>query len=80
MHNANETRKQVAALQDKIKNMSLKDSVANIPYLRGANNSVAKGKSQPYIIGEHLFTPIFTKRRNPKTATGVFNSQKTKED
>ena len=37
--------------------MSLKDSVANIPYLKGANNSVAKGKSQPYIIGEHLFTP-----------------------
>lgn len=56
-HNANEMRKQVAALQDKIKNMSLKDSVANIPYLKGANNSVAKGKSQPYIIGEHLFTP-----------------------
>ena len=48
-------RKQLDSLQDSLKNVN--ESVRNIPYLRGAQNALATGNSQPYIIGEHLFTP-----------------------
>ena len=34
-----------------------KDEVQNRPYLKGAQNSVATSKTQPYFIGENLFTP-----------------------
>lgn len=33
------------------------DDVQNKPWLKGASNQVATGKTQPYVIGEHLFTP-----------------------
>lgn len=29
----------------------------NLPFLRGATNAVAKGKSQPYMLGRNMFTP-----------------------
>ena len=41
---------------EKMKNRS-KDGVVNLPYIRGASNTLASGKTEPYIIGEHLFTP-----------------------
>ena len=37
--------------------MSARDDVSNIPWLQGASNAIATGKSQPYIVGRHLFTP-----------------------
>ena len=36
---------------------NMRDDIANVPNLRGASNSLAKGKTQPYVMGEHLFTP-----------------------
>lgn len=48
-------KKQLDELQNSLKNVN--ESVRNIPYLRGAQNALATGQSQPYIIGEHLFTP-----------------------
>lgn len=42
---------------DKVKEQSNKDDIDNRPFLRGASNTVAKDKSQPYICGRHLFTP-----------------------
>ena len=48
-------KKQLDELQNSLKNVN--ESVRNIPYLRGAQNALATGNSQPYIIGEHLFTP-----------------------
>lgn len=50
-------RNKVDQLEDKMKNMN--DSVANVPNLRGASNAVATGKTQPYLMGRHLFTPYF---------------------
>ena len=34
-----------------------KDEVQNRPFLKGASNTVATSKTQPYFIGENLFTP-----------------------
>ena len=34
-----------------------KDEVQNRPFLKGATNAVATSKTQPYFIGENLFTP-----------------------
>lgn len=42
---------------DKMKKQSNKDDIDNRPFLRGASNTVANGKSQPYVCGRHLFTP-----------------------
>lgn len=36
---------------------ALSGDVRSLPYIRGAQNSTATGKTQPYIIGRHLFTP-----------------------
>lgn len=33
------------------------DSGVNLPFQRGATNSLATGKSQPYVMGRHGFTP-----------------------
>lgn len=59
---------------DKLKANS-KDEVVNVPYLKGASNSVATGKTQPYIIGKNLFTPyILNGGRNYKgysTISGI---------
>ena len=54
-----EARKEAERAQkeiDKIKNLT-QDNIVNVPYLKGASNTVATGRSQPYVIGRHLFTP-----------------------
>lgn len=52
-------REAAARAQEEIEKMKKrsKDGVVNLPYIRGASNTVASGKTEPYIIGEHLFTP-----------------------
>lgn len=46
------------AAQKKTDNKDMeKDEVQNRPFLKGAQNSVATSKTQPYFIGENLFTP-----------------------
>ena len=48
------------ALQKKLANLSSSStsvSVTEYPYIAGASNTTATGKTQPYIIGTHLFTP-----------------------
>lgn len=65
---AYKARKQAEALEDKLRNVS--DSVKNIPYLKGASNALATGKSQPFIIGEHLFTPYLVSK-GYKTIAGT---------
>lgn len=52
---AYKARKQAEELADKMKNID--SEITNIPYIKGASNATATGKSQPYIIGKHLFTP-----------------------
>ena len=42
---------------EKMKKLSNSPSIDNRPFLRGATNTIATGKNQPYIIGRHLFTP-----------------------
>lgn len=42
---------------DKVKKQSNKDDIDNRPFLRGASNTLAREKSQPYVCGRHLFTP-----------------------
>ncbi|MCM1218952.1 MAG: hypothetical protein NC548_31100 [Lachnospiraceae bacterium] len=42
---------------EKIKKQTNRDDIDNRPFLRGASNTAAKEKSQPYICGRHLFTP-----------------------
>jgi len=41
---------------NKLKNQT-KDDVTNIPYLKGSSNTVATGKTQPYLVGTNLLTP-----------------------
>lgn len=36
---------------------ALSGDIKSLPYIRGAQNTTATGKTQPYIIGRHLFTP-----------------------
>ncbi len=48
----NRLRKQMEGIEQKTK-----DDVVNIPYLRGASNTIAMGKTQPFILGTHLFVP-----------------------
>ena len=55
--NAYKVRKQQKKLKEMQEALSARDDVSNIPWLQGASNSVATGKTQPYIIGKHLFTP-----------------------
>lgn len=42
---------------EKIKKQTNRDDIDNRPFLRGASNTAAREKSQPYICGRHLFTP-----------------------
>lgn len=42
---------------EKVKKLTNKSDIDNRPFLRGAANTLATGKSQPYIIGRHFFTP-----------------------
>ena len=47
---------------DKIKRLTNQPSIDNTPFLRGANNSIATGKSQPYLCGRNFMTPyLFSK-------------------
>ena len=55
-YQAREAAKRAEEEIEKMKNRS-KDGVVNLPYIKGASNTVATGKTEPYIIGEHLFTP-----------------------
>lgn len=55
-YQAREAAKRAEQEIEKMKNRS-KDGVVNLPYIKGASNTVATGKTEPYIIGEHLFTP-----------------------
>ena len=55
--NAYKVRKQQKRLKEMQEALSARDDVSNIPWLQGASNSLATGKTQPYIIGKHLFTP-----------------------
>lgn len=55
--NAYKIRKQQKRLKEMQEALSARDDVSNIPWLQGASNSLATGKTQPYIIGKHLFTP-----------------------
>lgn len=52
-------RKAAEAAQAELEKLrgQTQDGVTNVPYMRGASNSVATGKTQPYVIGTHLFTP-----------------------
>ena len=69
-YQAYKLRKQAEKLEEKMKNMS--DSIANVPYLKGATNAVATGKSQPYIVGEHLFTPyVLPKLKGHRRISGI---------
>lgn len=36
---------------------ALNGDISSLPYIKGAKNTIATGKTQPYIIGRHLFTP-----------------------
>ncbi len=36
---------------------TLNSDSANLPFQKGASNSIATGKSQPYVMGRHGFTP-----------------------
>ena len=49
-------RKELEKELNKLKNHT-KDDITNVPYIRGAANTIATGKTQPYLIGKHLFTP-----------------------
>ena len=42
---------------EKMKKLTNSPDIDNRPFLRGASNTIATGKNQPYIIGRHLFTP-----------------------
>lgn len=42
---------------EKMKKAGASDSLDNRPFLRGANNAEATGKSLAYICGRHFFTP-----------------------
>lgn len=52
-------RKESERIKKELENMqkAANDGVINLPYIRGANNQKATGKTQPYFIGENLFTP-----------------------
>lgn len=52
-------KKEAQRAKDAISSLSSSTSqdVVNLPYIKGASNTLATGKSQPYIIGRHLFTP-----------------------
>lgn len=46
------------------------DGVTNLPFLKGAQNAIATGKTQPYIIGTHLFTPYILNAGNSRASKG----------
>lgn len=42
---------------EKLASQTNNDSAINLPFLKGATNSLATGKSQPYFMGRNFFTP-----------------------
>lgn len=47
---------------DKIKKLTNQPGIDNSPFLRGATNTIATGKSQPYFCGRNFMTPyLFSK-------------------
>ena len=52
-------KKALAKMQEEMSDLNEKTNskVDNRPFLRGAGNSIATGKSQPYVMGRHMFTP-----------------------
>ena len=54
IYRAKQQQKKLREMQEA---MSARDDVSNIPWLQGASNALATGKSQPYVVGRHLFTP-----------------------
>lgn len=54
---AQEEAEKAAAEIEKLRSRA-KDDIVNLPYLRGASNTFATGKTQPYVIGTHLITPF----------------------
>lgn len=55
-YKARESAKRAEEELERMKN-KMRDKVTNLSYIKGASNTVATGKTEPYIIGEHLFTP-----------------------
>lgn len=49
---AKRTEEELARLKNQTK-----DDVANLPYIKGASNSIATGKTQPFLVGKNLMTP-----------------------
>ena len=46
---------------EKVKKLTNNPKIDNSPFLRGASNSIATGKSQPYLCGRNFVTPyLFT--------------------
>ena len=54
---AQEEAEKAASEIEKLRSRA-KDDIVNLPYLRGASNTFATGKTQPYVIGTHLMTPF----------------------
>ena len=52
-------KKELAELQSQLESMESASgsNIDNRPFLRGASNTAATSKTQPYICGRHLFTP-----------------------
>lgn len=48
---------------EKLKSATNSESAINLPFLKGASNSLATGKSQPYVMGRHMFTPYLLTNR-----------------
>ena len=42
---------------EKVKKLTNQPDIANYPFLRGATNTIATGKSQPYLCGRNFVTP-----------------------
>ena len=61
-YKAREQAAEAEAELEKIKRMTNAPSIDNRPFLRGATNAIATGKSQPYFCGRNFLTPyLFTK-------------------
>ena len=54
---ATEQAEKAAEELEKVKKLTNKPDIANYPFLRGATNTIATGKSQPYLCGRNFVTP-----------------------
>jgi len=53
---------------EKLKKMTNQPAIENLPFLRGATNTIATGKSQPYICGRNFLTPYLFSQPHYKIA------------